>query len=101
MEHQRSCGSVISEEEILMVLRQLLTFHKNYEENYRQPCRILRGELIYITPEKSLRIYPQAIKFNGQISIYKDQQSYLNMSMAKLDKQVSVETTVNNSRTHI
>lgn len=30
MDHQRGCGSVISEEEILMVLRQLLTFHKNY-----------------------------------------------------------------------
>lgn len=99
--HQRGCGSLISEEEILMILRQLLIFHKNYEENYHQPCGIFRAQFIYITPEKCLRIYPQSIKFNGQISIYKDQRSYVNMSTDKLDKQISVETTLNNSRTNI
>lgn len=30
IDHQKQCNSVISEQEILMVLRQLLTFHKFY-----------------------------------------------------------------------
>ena len=33
--------------------------------------------------------------------MHKDQQNYLNLSLAKCDREGSIETTINNSRTHI
>lgn len=33
--------------------------------------------------------------------MHKDQQKYINVSLAKCDREGSIETTINNSRTHI
>lgn len=42
-------------------------------------------------------MYPQAIAYNGQIAVHRENQTYLQSSSAKLDKQFSIETTLTNS----
>ena len=84
-----------------MVFRQILTFHKIYQQSYRQPSGIFKAGLIFITPQKCLKIYPHSITYNGQISVHREQQNYLNLSMTKCDREESIETAIDNSRTHI